>query len=104
MQRLEVGEIDLESSIEINKRRSKRMFELVSNQNKIKDSESPFSRKNMANAQNRRVKVSKSEIQDIQNIGSGTRCTACGLLHFCWTPRCAVCGEQMYYNLGGHHQ
>ena len=80
------------------------MFELVSNQNKIKDSESPFSRKNMANAQDRRVKVSKSEIQDIQNIGSGTRCTACGLLHFCWTPRCAVCGEAMYYNLGGHHQ
>ncbi len=104
MQRLELGEIDLESSIEINKRRSKRMFELVSNQNKIKDSESPFSRKNMANAQDRRVKVSKSEIQDIQNIGSGTRCAACGLLHFCWTPRCAVCGEQMYYNLGGHHQ
>ena len=80
------------------------MFELVSNQNKIKDSESPFSHKNMANAQDRRVKVSKSEIRDIQNIGSGTRCTACGLLHFCWTPRCAVCGEPMYYNLGGHHQ
>ena len=39
---------------------------------------------------------------DVVNIGAGTRCTGCGLLFFCWTPKCQACGKQMDYNLGGN--
>lgn len=104
MQRFEVGDIDLETSLEIKKRRNNRMFELMTSQGSIGEDQSPFSRDNMAKAQSRFVKINKNQAQDIQNIGSGTRCIACGLLHFCWTPECAVCGEAMHFNLGGHHQ
>jgi hypothetical protein len=104
MPRLELGDIDLDTSIEIKKRRNSRMFEIMTAQGSIAESDSPFSRENMAKAQSRFVKINKHEAKDIQNIGSGTRCMACGLLHFCWTPECAVCGEAMHFNLGGHHQ
>jgi hypothetical protein len=104
MPRFEVQDIDLETSLEIKKRRNTRMFELMTSQGSIAEDKSPFSQKNMANAQSRFVKINKSQAHDIQNIGSGTRCMACGLLHFCWTPECAVCGEAMHFNLGGHHQ
>jgi hypothetical protein len=104
MQRFEVGDIDLETSLEIKKRRNNRMFELMTSQGSIAEDKSPFSKENMARAQSRFVKIDKHEAKDIQNIGSGTRCLACGLLHFCWTPECAVCGEAMHFNLGGHHQ
>ena len=104
MPRFEVQDIDLETSIEIKKRRNNRMFELMTSQGSIAEDQSPFSRENMAKAQSRFVKINKHEATDIQNIGSGTRCMACGLLHFCWTPECAVCGEAMHFNLGGHHQ
>lgn len=104
MPRLELGDIDLDTSVEIKKRRNSRMFEIMTSQGSIGEDQSPFSKENMERAQTRFVKVTKEQAQDIQNIGSGTRCLACGLLHFCWTPNCAVCGEAMYYNLGGHHQ
>jgi len=104
MPRFEVQDIDLETSLEIKKRRNTRMFELMTSQGSIAEDQSPFSQNNMAKAQSRFVKINKSQAQDIQNIGSGTRCMACGLLHFCWTPECAVCGEAMHFNLGGHHQ
>lgn len=104
MPRLEVGDMDLETSIEINKRRNSRMYEIMTSQGSVAESDNPFSQENMKRAQTRFVKVTKSEARDIQNIGSGTRCLACGLLHFCWTPKCAVCGETMHFNLGGHHQ
>ena len=38
--------------------------------------------------------------RDILDIGSGTRCMQCGMLHFCWLERCGACGEPMKYNLG----
>ena len=45
MPRLEVGEIDLETSLEIKKRRNNRMFEMATSQGSIGESESPFSKK-----------------------------------------------------------
>jgi len=104
MPRLELGDIDLDTSLEIKKRRNTRMFELATNQGSIAEDQSPFSKENMARAANTFVKVTQQQAKDIQNIGSGTRCLSCGMLHFCWTPECAVCGDQMHYNLGGHHQ
>ena len=41
-----------------------------------------------------------SEVGDILNIGSGTRCKHCGLLHFMWRATCGSCGKPMEYNLG----
>ena len=41
-----------------------------------------------------------SDAKDILNIGSGTRCTNCGLLYFCWTENCSACGSEMDFNLG----
>jgi hypothetical protein len=38
--------------------------------------------------------------RDILNIGSGTRCSNCGLLYFCWTENCSSCGAGMDFNLG----
>ena len=39
-------------------------------------------------------------IGDILNIGSGTRCAHCGLLHFMWRKNCGSCNRPMEYNLG----
>ena len=104
MPRLELGEIDLDTSLEIKKRRNSRMFEIMTSQGSIAEDQSPFSKENMAKAQSRFVKINNHQAKDIQNIGSGTRCLECGLLHFCWTPNCAVCDAPMHFNLGGHHQ
>jgi hypothetical protein len=41
-----------------------------------------------------------SNVKDMLNIGSGTRCTNCGLLYFCWAENCSACGKQMEFNLG----
>jgi len=38
-------------------------------------------------------------IRDIVDIGSGTRCKQCGMLHFCWLERCGACNKPMDYNL-----
>ena len=40
-----------------------------------------------------------SEAADILNIGSGTRCKHCGMLHFMWRETCATCNKPMEYNL-----
>jgi len=42
--------------------------------------------------------------RDILNIGSGTRCTNCGLLYFCWTESCNACGRAMEFNLGHRNE
>tara|TARA_R110002020_G_scaffold167606_1_gene355999 strand:+ start:571 stop:870 length:300 start_codon:yes stop_codon:yes gene_type:complete len=44
---------------------------------------------------NRNLKAS-----DVLNIGSGTRCQHCGMLHFLWRETCATCKKPMEYNLG----
>ena len=38
-------------------------------------------------------------IRDIVNIGAGTRCKFCGMLHFCYLERCGACKKPMHYNL-----
>ena len=101
---LQLNEIDLETALEIQKRRNTRMLEVATSEGSIEESESPFSGRSLKNSSNKRVGIKKRERFDIQNIGSGTRCMACGMLHFCWTPRCAVCSVPMHYNMGGHHQ
>jgi len=38
-------------------------------------------------------------LRDIVDIGSGTRCVQCGMLHFCWVERCGACNQPMNFNL-----
>ncbi len=45
-----------------------------------------------------------SEVADVLNIGSGTRCTHCGMLHFLWRADCGSCGKPMEYNLGSRDE
>ena len=98
---LQVGEINLQEALEIEKRRGKRLAELTTGS--ARSDESIFSKKNMEkNSHSVRVKMRGRERFDIQNIGAGTRCTECGLLHFCWTPACASCGAKMEYNKGSY--
>ena len=40
-----------------------------------------------------------TEVGDILNIGSGTRCKHCGLLHFMWVEKCSACKKPMEYNM-----
>ena len=103
MSRLEVGDICFEEAHEIERRRKVRLAELAGNDGGyVAEDDSPFSAKNMANAQSINMKLSGKERFDIQNIGAGTRCKSCGLLHFCWTPACASCGGKMDYNMGSY--
>ena len=46
--------------------------------------------------QNKRVE----DIGDILNIGAGTRCKHCGLLHFMFVEKCSSCKKPMEYNMG----
>ena len=39
-------------------------------------------------------------IRDVLNIGAGTRCRHCSMLHFCYLERCGACNKAMDYNLG----
>ena len=48
----------------------------------------------------KRQNVRSRNIRDVLNIGSGTRCRYCGMLHFCYLERCGSCGKPMEYNLG----
>jgi len=41
-----------------------------------------------------------STAADVLNIGSGTRCQHCGMLHFLWRETCGACKKPMEYNLG----
>ena len=45
-----------------------------------------------------------AQARDILNIGSGTRCTGCGLLYFCWAETCSACGKAMNFNLGTRNE
>ena len=44
--------------------------------------------------------IRSRNIRDVINIGSGTRCRHCGMLHFCYLERCGACSKPMEYNLG----
>ena len=96
---LQLGEINFQEALEIEKRRGKRLAELTTGS--TRSDQSLFSKENMAkDSHTVRVNTRGRERFDIQNIGAGTRCTDCGLLHFCWTPACAGCGGKMNYNMG----
>ena len=45
-------------------------------------------------------RLRNARVRDILNIGSGTRCQNCGLLHFCWVENCSSCNKPMNFNLG----
>lgn len=47
-----------------------------------------------------RQNMKTRNIRDIVNIGSGTRCRFCGMLHFCYLERCGACKKPMDFNLG----
>lgn len=44
--------------------------------------------------------IRSRNIRDVIDIGSGTRCKHCGMLHFCYLERCGACSKPMEYNLG----
>jgi len=48
----------------------------------------------------KRQNARSRNIRDVLNIGSGTRCKHCGMLHFCYLERCGACSKPMDYNLG----
>ena len=45
-----------------------------------------------------------SDIGDILDIGAGTRCKHCGMLHFLWRATCGACDRPMEYNLGNRNE
>jgi len=61
---------------------------------KVIDEENPL--KGVTSEQRNR----NSEAADVLNIGSGTRCQNCGMLHFLWRESCGACNKPMEYNLG----
>tara|TARA_R100001510_G_C7656902_1_gene217581 strand:+ start:2199 stop:2540 length:342 start_codon:yes stop_codon:yes gene_type:complete len=105
MGRFTVDTVDLDEAFEIEKRRKSRMLEVANSHNSsVHESIAPFSKEWLArNSTDIRMEIKGNERMDIQNIGSGTRCMDCGMLHFCWTPSCAVCNGPMDYNLGSQH-
>jgi hypothetical protein len=60
----------------------------------VSQSENPLA--GVTRQQNARTR----NMRDILDIGSGTRCQHCGMLHFCWLEKCGSCGKPMHYNLG----
>ena len=60
---------------------------------KVIDEENPL--KGIISQQRKR----NLEASDVLNIGSGTRCQHCGMLHFLWRENCGSCGKPMEYNL-----
>jgi hypothetical protein len=99
--KFETDEINFQEAHEIERRRGVRMAELLSpSDSSVSRDESPFSARSMAGAQTIHTNMSGKTRLDIQNIGSGTRCISCGLLHFCWVPKCISCKSEMDYNKG----
>ena len=45
-----------------------------------------------------------ADIADILDIGAGTRCQHCGMLHFLWRATCGACDRPMEYNLGSRNE
>jgi len=104
MRRMKVGDLDLDTSIDIQRRRKMRMAEIANaSGSSFNEDESIFSKDNMDKfSTNKRVDLKRNDRKNIQNIGAGTRCRGCGTLYFCWTPKCGVCGDAMHFNLGHH--
>tara|TARA_R100000005_G_scaffold95579_1_gene77689 strand:+ start:499 stop:798 length:300 start_codon:yes stop_codon:yes gene_type:complete len=45
-----------------------------------------------------------TDVGDILNIGAGTRCQHCGMLHFLWVDKCRSCNRPMEYNMGHRNE
>ena len=54
---------------------------------KVIDEENPL--KGVTQTQRKR----NLEASDVLNIGSGTRCQHCGMLHFLWRENCGSCSK-----------
>jgi len=63
----------------------------------LKPAEDSINWKNYATKQQN---TRNNQIADVLNIGAGTRCKSCGMLHMCWLPKCGACGLEMDFNLG----
>ena len=44
------------------------------------------------------------DVRDVLDIGAGTRCKHCGMLHFLWRETCGSCDRPMEYNLGSRNE
>ena len=44
------------------------------------------------------------DVRDVLDIGAGTRCGHCGMLHFLWRETCGSCDRPMEYNLGSRNE
>ena len=104
MARMQTDAMDLDLSIDLQRRRQMRMAEIKhASASSFSEDDSIFSEENMEKfSVKKAVEIKGRERRDIQNIGSGTRCQSCGMLHFCYVPRCGMCGDKMHYNLGSH--
>ena len=89
---VETATIDLEDIERFQKQSIRSDISL--NLSAVIDEENPL--KGITSEQrNRNLKAS-----DVLNIGSGTRCQHCGMLHFMWRESCGACQKPMEYNLG----
>ena len=52
----------------------------------------------------KKQRVRVSEVGDVLDIGAGTRCVYCGMLHFLWRATCGACDKPMEYNLGSRNE
>jgi len=52
----------------------------------------------------KKQRTRNSEVADILDIGAGTRCVHCGMLHFLWRATCGACDRPMEYNLGSRNE
>jgi|TARA_R100001463_G_scaffold30576_1_gene69590 hypothetical protein len=64
------------------------------------DSGSVFDEANPLKGVTRNQRARTENVGDVLNIGAGTRCTYCGMLHFMWRADCGACGKPMEFNKG----
>lgn len=88
----DVRNIDLSDIVRAGKQDRKADFQYGSDV--VSNTKSPLS--GVTSAQRKR----NQEIGDVLNIGTGTRCTHCGFLHFMWRATCGACDKPMEYNMG----
>ena len=71
---LSVSEIDLETALEIQKRRNTRMLEVATSEGSIHESDSPFSKENLRAASKHRVEVKARDRFLFRTLGPHPLC------------------------------
>lgn len=61
--------------------------------------EPPVNKENPLKGITTKQRARTEHVSDVMNIGAGTRCKHCGMLHFMWRATCATCDKPMDYNL-----